>query len=139
MKEPMKVIFIVGPDESDEAVVDALRYKEILAEKGGGHIGVFSVYDLCAGLQKTSYGYKRYLFGIFLRTTASAVLALPGWEKSEIANDAVNYEKHYNKDIFYPKNPSVDDEELQKVTDWGNAPWERTEKRGDNLSIKKQK
>ena len=130
MREPMKVIFIVGPDESNEAAADALRYKEILAEKGEGRIGVFSVYDLFRGLEKMSYGYRRYLFGIFLRTTASAILALPCWEKSEIAKDAVGYAKKYSAmEVFYPKLPDIDDKELRKAIGWGHAPWERTLKK----------
>ena len=81
------------------------------------------------GLEDVPLAYKKHLCELCLRTTASAVLVLPGWEQSEIAKDAVAYAKHYNMEIFYPKLSNIEDKELRKAIIWGHAPWSVTLKK----------
>ena len=120
MRETMKIIFIAGPD-NNEGIEAARRYKEILAKND---VGVYSYYDLVNGLDNASLEYKKHLCEKLLHTTASAVLALPGWEQNEIAKEAVAYAKsHSAMEVFYPKLPNIDDKELRKVIGWGRALW----------------
>ena len=125
MRETMKVIFIAGPF-SLTAIEVAWQYKKILAKN---FVGVFYSFDLGIGVLDIASAYFKHLCGIFLRTTASAVLVLPGWEQNEIAKDVVAYAKKYNLDIFYPKLPNIDDKELRKAISWGRAPWLMTLKK----------
>lgn len=124
MREGMKVIFIVGSFDQN-AFEMARRCKEVLAKN---LVGVCSLYDLAVGLDAESE-YFKHLCGIFLRTTASAILALPEWEESEVAKSMVVYAKKYNLDIFYPKTPSIEDNEMFKIVRWGRAPWLMTLKK----------
>jgi hypothetical protein len=123
----MKIVYIAEPlttgwDGKDREhiarrIKDAETYGVVLANAG---IGFFCPHAHTAfhhekgSVVPEDYYYE--LGGEFLKRSADAVLAMPGWENSVGAKFEVELGIKNNLPIFYPK--SIDD--LDEIIKWAN-------------------
>ncbi len=115
----MKIVFIAGPyigdgtvESIEKNIREAEKYQIALAEK---QIGFF-----CSHTHTEHFSSKKgvkapedfyYELDLeFLKRSADAVLAVPGWENSKGATKEIELAKQLGLPIFYPKDPSdIDD------------------------------
>ncbi len=111
----MKIVFIAGPyigngtvESIEKNIREAEKYQIALAEK---QIGFFCAHNHTEHFSSKKgvkapeeFYYKLDLE--FLKRSADAVLAVPGWENSKGATREIELAKQLGLAIFYPKNPS---------------------------------
>ena len=120
----MKIVFISGPLTSGAGseqparkeyiannVKKAEAYQIALANAG---IGSFCAHTHTMNHhEKGSKAPEKYYYELdleFLYRASDAVLAVPGWEKSQGAKAEIEWAKHHKLPVFYPKSPdNIDD------------------------------
>jgi len=123
----MKIVFICGPlttggDGSREYVEKNVRiaekYQIALASAG---VGAFCPHThTYLHNEKGSTSPESYYYDLdmeFLRRTADAVLAVPGWEKSRGATGEVAMAKELGLPVFYPTSPDA----IEDVVQWAQS------------------
>jgi len=121
----MKIVYIAGPlttgwDRKDHKFIEdkiraAEEYAIALVNQG---IGFFCSHAHTAFHNekgsKMSESYYYELAREFMKRSADALLAMPGWETSKGAKMEVNLAKELNLPIFYPKSP----DDLSEIIEW---------------------
>ena len=121
----MKIIYIAGPyigdgtrESVEKNIREAEKYQLALANKKIGffcshnHTEHFTTGKGCTSSEDFFYELDFY----FLKNIADAVLALPGWEKSNGAKKEVEWAIGNDIPVFYPEHP----EDIEKIIIWYN-------------------
>ena len=121
MGNNMKIVFIAGPYFGDgdykkieENIRNAEKYQIQLANRG---IGFFCPHNHTEHFEKKAKAEEKFyreLDMLILSKVADAVLAIPGWEKSNGARAEIKWATVNNLKIFYPKSP----EDLSDIISW---------------------
>lgn len=119
----MKIIYIAGPyygngekETIENNIREAEKYQIALANN---RIGFFCSHNHTEHFQEKATAPEEFYHELdfhFLRNIADAVLALPGWEKSEGAKREITWAKENNVPIFYLASPK----DLTNVILWCN-------------------
>lgn len=117
----MKIIFIAGPyyscgdsEKIKKNIYNAEQYQIALANHG---IGFFCPHNHTKNFEqksKASEDFYKEMDMLFLKRVSDAVLAIPGWEKSQGAREEIRWAKENNLKIFLPTSP----DSLEDVVNW---------------------
>lgn len=122
----MKIVFIAGPytgDGSCESIErnirEAEKYQIALANQ---QIGFFCSHNHTEHFssKKGAIAPESFYYHLdfqFLQRIANAVLAVPGWEKSQGARSEIEWARANNLPIFFPKNS----DDIEKVIRWAKT------------------
>jgi hypothetical protein len=120
----MKIVFIAGPlttggdgsrEYIEKNIKSAEEYAFALAKAGVGFFCAHTHTSNHHGKAPEDFYYK--LDFEILKRAADAVLALPGWEKSQGAKREVEWAKENNLPIFYPESPG----DIEDVVKWAKS------------------
>ncbi len=113
----MKIVFIAGPyfgDGTREVIQKNIREAEkYQIELANRKIGFFCAHNHTEHFEVKATAEEQFYYDLdfqFLTKAADAVLAIPGWEKSNGAKREVAWAREHNLPIFYPKSPRDLDE-----------------------------
>ena len=121
----MKIVFIAGPLTSgwdgkdrkfiEQKVKEAEKYQIALINAG---LGCFCAHTHTSfHHEKGSKASDAFYYEMdleFLKRSADAVLAMPGWEKSKGAKNEVEWALKNNLPVFYPQSP----DDLGEIIKW---------------------
>lgn len=121
----MKIVFIAGPLTSgwdgqdrkfiEQKVKEAEKYQIALINAG---IGCFCAHTHTSfHHEKGSTASENFYYEMdleFLKRSADAVLAIPGWEKSKGSKNEVEWALKNNLPVFYPQSP----DDLSEIIKW---------------------
>lgn len=117
----MKIIFIAGPyfGNGDRSMIHdnirhAEKYQIALANAGLGFFCPHNHTEHFEAKASADENFYRQLDMIFLRKTADAVLAIPGWETSSGSRAEIEYAKKIGLPVFFPESP----DDLYEVMAW---------------------
>lgn len=119
----MKIIFIAGPYNGDgtfESIEKNIREAEkFQIALANNQVGFFCAHNHTAHFNsgKGAIAPEEFYYKLdfhFLQTVASAVLAVPGWEKSLGAISEVEWAKNNGLPIFFPQDSS----DISEVIKW---------------------
>jgi len=119
----MKIIYIAGPyignssiESVERNIREAEKYQIALANK---EIGFFCPHNHTEhfSTKKGATPPEKFYYELdlqFLKRTADAVLAIPGWENSWGTKREIAWAKKNGIKIFYPNNP----DDIKEIIKW---------------------
>lgn len=106
----MKIVFIAGPyfgkgnkEEIEKNIREAEKYQIVLANSGVAFFCSHNHTEHFEQKANASEDFYRKMDMEILKRACDAVLALPGWEKSEGASEEIKWAKENHIPIFFPK------------------------------------